>query len=91
MLKKAVIIISGKVQGVYYRHHTKEKAHQLGLKGTVTNLPDGKVRVVCEGTEHDIKTLRVWCTTGPAGALVTDVYMTWEPYSGEYKDFTIIY
>lgn len=91
MRKRAHITISGKVQGVYYRYHTRETARRLGLTGTVANRPDGTVQVVCEGREEDIGRLKAWCATGPAGALVTDVVVTWEPYSGEYQDFSIIY
>jgi len=45
------IYVSGRVQGVFYRSNTRKKALELGLKGWVRNLPDGRVEAVVEGEE----------------------------------------
>ncbi len=57
--------MTGIVQGVFYRYSTKRKADELGLAGTVRNLPDGSVEVVCEGDEKQIERLIEWCRQGP--------------------------
>lgn len=80
------IIISGKVQGVFYRQSTKEKAIQLGIKGYVKNLPDETVEVVANGDR--VNELIDWCRKGPEDAVVTDVKVV-EIESENYSDFTI--
>ena len=67
------LIISGKVQGVFYRVNTKKTARKLGLKGWVKNTPDGKVEAVISGEEQHNKAFIEWCKVGPARAEVTDV------------------
>jgi acylphosphatase len=85
------LIISGKVQGVYFRHHTLEKAMELGLKGWVKNRVDGKVEAVFEGAHEPVNEMIHWCRTGPAHANVTDVQETWEEPAGENIPFRIRY
>lgn len=80
------IIISGKVQGVFFRQSTKEKALKLGVNGYVRNLADGRVEVVAEGEK--VYELIEWCRKGPADAIVKDVEIT-EIEPGNYRGFTI--
>ena len=61
--------MTGIVQGVFYRSSTKRQADELGLAGTVRNLPDGSVEGVCEGDEKKIERLIEWCRTRPARRL----------------------
>ena len=49
------ITVSGRVQGVGFRWHTQRVASSLRLTGWVKNLPDGRVHLVCEGTEGDFR------------------------------------
>ena len=65
MIRRARIVVTGIVQGVFYRYSTKRKADELGLAGTVRNLPDGSVEIVCEGDEKEIERLIEWCRQGP--------------------------
>lgn len=65
--------ISGVVQGVFYRHHTKEQATLLGLTGWVKNLPDGRVEVLLFGEEEHILTMLEWLAKGPDRAIVTSL------------------
>jgi acylphosphatase len=67
------IIVTGKVQGVYFRQHTKEKALMLGLTGEVKNLPDGSVCITATGLKPQIDELISWCRTGPSRAIVTNI------------------
>lgn len=64
------IIVSGKVQGVFFRQGTKEKALTLGLTGKVSNLPDGTVHVIATGTSGALDLLAAWCRQGPPTAIV---------------------
>jgi acylphosphatase len=91
MKRKAVIVVSGIVQGVYYRYSTKDKADDLGLSGTVRNLPDGDVEVVAEGEQGQIEALIEWCKRGPRGARVDRIGVEWDEPTGTYADFSIVY
>jgi acylphosphatase len=73
MIQHLKIRIYGKVQGVFYRASTKEKADELGLKGFVRNEPDGSVYAEAEGTNEQLDKLINWCRQGPVGAKVVDV------------------
>ena len=64
-------IISGHVQGVFFRASTKQQAEQLGLTGYAKNLTDGKVEVVAFGEEPKIQQLQQWLWLGPEHAQVT--------------------
>ena len=67
------------------------RAEELGLGGTVRNLRDGGVHIVCEGTEEGIKEVIEWCERGPGGAIVKRVDVTWAEYTGEFKYSRILY
>ncbi|MFL1895823.1 acylphosphatase [Aquimarina sp. 2-A2] len=67
------ITVYGKVQGVWYRKHTLEKAIALGLKGYVKNQSNGSVYIEAEGSKEQLKELLTWCATGPELASVTQV------------------
>jgi len=89
--KRVHILISGLVQGVWFRSSTRSKAIALGVKGWVRNLPDGRVEVMAEGKEKELKELIKWCYTGPPGASVRDVEVEWSKATGEFSDFVITY
>ena len=89
MKVRAHVIITGRVQGVYFRVYTKRKADSLDLKGWVRNLPDERVEAVFEGEEENVKDALNFCNHGPKYAMVEDVDLTWETYTGEYQDFQI--
>ncbi|MEX0448671.1 acylphosphatase [Spiribacter sp. 221] len=65
--------VRGRVQGVFYRASTQDRARALGLRGWAENLPDGSVRVVACGDEAAVSALGEWLWEGPAAAEVTDV------------------
>ena len=65
--------VRGKVQGVWFRASTQEKAQELGITGFAKNLPDGRVEVLACGEEKDLKSLFNWLHKGPSGATVDDV------------------
>ena len=67
------ITVSGKVQGVFYRQSTKEKALSLGITGTVENLKNGDVYIIATGTAEQLAALTTWCHKGPSRAVVSNV------------------
>lgn len=66
-------LISGKVQGVFFRASTREQALSLGVSGYARNLADGRVEVMACGEKDAVDRLRGWLTRGPAGARVTAI------------------
>lgn len=66
-------VVTGKVQGVFYRQNTQNKAQSLGVTGWVRNLPNGTVECVLCGEEEDVNALCDWLWLGPDVAQVTDV------------------
>ena len=88
---RARVIVEGRVQGVFFRHHAQEMAVKLGLKGWVKNLRDGDVEAVFEGDQEKVNQMIRWCHQGPPQARVTRVQQTWEHYKGEFKDFSVCY
>lgn len=83
------MLISGKVQGVYYRASTNLEAKRLGLSGWVMNLHDGRVAVEAEGPEADVEALIRWCRQGPPEAVVTDVVITELPLMASTTPFEV--
>ena len=67
------ILVSGKVQGVFFRQGTKELAGLEGITGEVSNTPDGKVFIQATGTPAQLGKLLEWCRQGPPKAIVTSV------------------
>jgi acylphosphatase len=88
---KAHVLITGKVQGVYFRYKTRDEAKKYGVNGWVRNLPDGRVEAVFEGNKENVDELIDFAGKGPSGAKVLDVNVNWQDYSGEFKDFKVIY
>jgi acylphosphatase len=75
----ARFLVSGKVQGVFFRASTRERALDLGLSGRATNLPDGRVEVVAEGEAAALDALEAWLQHGPPMARVNRVERsTWD-------------
>ena len=68
-----IIQVYGKVQGVWYRASTRNKARELGLCGIVRNEADGSVYIEAEGPEAAIEALREWCKQGPPHARVEHI------------------
>lgn len=85
------LLISGRVQGVYYRKNAKQEAKKLGLTGWVKNLPDRRVEVVAEGEEEKVEKFIDWCKKGPSLAIVRNVTIERQPPTGGFQDFNIRY
>ncbi len=77
-------LVSGKVQGVWFRAGTQDQAKELGLTGWAKNLPDGRVEVIACGEKEKIMQLYEWLKKGPELAKVTEVTfeeVTWQEHS----------
>ena len=91
MRARAHVVVSGDVQGVFFRQETKRQAEAHGVSGWVRNRDDGSVEAVFEGEKQDVKALVEFCKHGPSGAMVTNVDVKWENFTGEFNDFKILY
>ncbi len=88
---RAHAIISGRVQGVFYRAETQKAARQHGVTGWVKNRADGTVEAVFEGSENDVASMIEWCKSGSSQARVENVDVDWEGYTGEFSAFDVAY
>ena len=66
-------LVSGRVQGVFFRASTQREAQKLGLTGYARNLPDGTVEVLACGEQSAVATLKEWLWVGPPASRVSDV------------------
>ena len=88
MLQTISIIVTGKVQGVWYRKYTAEKAMELGISGYVKNLPDDSVYILATGIEEKLNALVQWCYIGSPKSKVEKVEVKEEPLR-KFNDFKI--
>ena len=84
-------LISGYVQGVCFRYYTVQKANDLGLKGFVRNLANGRVEVVAQGNKAVLLQLLEWLQKGPSGASVEGVESGWGKAGKKFENFSIKY
>lgn len=91
-MEKARLFVKvfGIVQGVNFRHETKELAHQLGLQGWIKNCKDKTVEIEAEGGKEKLQLLLTWSKKGPASACVKGVNEEWKEYQSEFNDFEIV-
>ncbi len=76
-ISRARLTISGRVQGVFYRQTTRDKARSLGLSGWVRNMPNGTVEAEASGEHERVEELIAWCKQGPPSATVSAVQVEW--------------
>ena len=89
MQQTICILVKGKVQGVFYRQSTRQKAKELQLTGSVKNLPDESVEIIATGPSVQLQQLIEWCRHGPPKAIVIDLIVT--PLSLQsFNDFSIV-
>lgn len=90
-MKTVKAIVTGRVQGVWYRAHTRDKARELGLQGYVRNLPNGDVEILVHGEETVVDALIDWSWVGPPMARVSDVRVEPLDESVGYTGFEVRY
>ncbi len=88
---RAHVIISGRVQGVFFRMETLKAAHLYGVSGWVRNKADGTVEALFEGDKTSVDLILKWCQEGSPPAKVEKTEVNWKDYTGEFKEFKIAY
>ncbi len=88
-MERVHLLVTGRVQGVWYRASTREQACSLGLVGWVRNLRDGRVEIVAEGSRELLESLVEWAHEGPPSAQVEDVASRWSEASLQFADFEV--
>lgn len=88
-LKQVLVVVRGRVQGVFFRASTQREARRLGLVGWVANRADGAVELCAEGEEGALQELVAWAHHGPSGARVDEVDVQWRGFGGDHSDFRI--
>ena len=89
MKVRAHILVSGWVQGVFFRSETKREAEKLGMKGWVRNLYDSRVEAVFEGEEDVVNQVIEFCREGSPHSRVKDVDVKWESDKKKFQGFRI--
>jgi len=83
------LIVSGKVQGVFFRATAKDVADEIGITGWVKNAEDGNVEIIANGNDEQLQKFIDWCKKGPPKAIVTDIKIA--PVDDEvFERFTVI-
>lgn len=90
-MKRMHVIISGRVQGVFFRAETQRAAKDFNLTGWVRNMADGRVEAVFEGDDTNVDKMIAWCHSGPPAARVEEVAVNEEPCTDIFQDFSITY
>lgn len=90
-MKRVHVHISGRVQGVGFRHFTRVNAEELDLGGWVMNMPDGRVEAVFQGGEQAVDTIVERCRRGPRSARVSTVEVEEEAPDPEMTSFDVRY
>ena len=90
-MKKVRTIVTGRVQGVWYRARTRDQAVGLGVTGFVRNLPDGSVEIVAQGDDKKVDALMDWARQGPPMAEVSGLRISEAPEDEKLSTFEVRY
>jgi acylphosphatase len=88
-MTRAELLISGLVQGVFYRASAQQQGLRLGLSGEVRNLATGDVEAIVEGPKERIEEFIAWCRRGPPAARVENVQVRWTAPRGEFRTLRV--
>jgi len=86
---RAHIKLSGRVQGVAFRYYARDIAHKLRVGGWIRNLENGDVESVIEGKKVSVQQMIAWCKKGPSLAVVENIEIDWQTYTGEFSEYYI--
>jgi len=78
---EARVVVSGRVQGVFFRASTRDVAVRYGVRGFVRNLPDGRVEAVLQGDRGAVEKVVAFMREGPPGAYVEEAAVEWRTSS----------
>lgn len=90
MMKRVLINVQGKVQGVCFRRFTQSKANELGITGYVVNNKNGSVNILAQGACPAVDKLIEWCSHGSGEAQVDKVDVQEDEENEIYLDFSIL-
>lgn len=90
MKRRISLHITGRVQGVFFRHGARSEAQRLGILGWVRNEADGSVRIAAEGEERNLREFAKWCKTGTERSRVENIEEEWQDATGEFENFEIL-
>ena len=88
-MRRVRCLVSGRVQGVFFRGATQERMRALGVRGWVRNLPDGRVEALVEGDESQLADALAFLRRGPRAAAVDRVEVVDAPGETVPADFEI--
>ena len=88
-MKRIHVWVSGVVQGVGFRYFTIRQAREVGVSGWVKNTYDGKVEIIAEGEEWQLKEFTENVKVGPSHSSVSGVEVQEEKYQNEFKEFEV--
>lgn len=86
---EAHVIVSGRVQGVWFRGNTQRAAAAAGVRGWVRNLPDRRVEAVLQGERTEVESVIDFMRIGPPGSAVIDCVVSWRPAGEVFHGFDI--
>ena len=89
-MRRIEVIVTGQVQGVWFRSYTQEKARELGITGWVRNASDGTVTIVAEGNDKLLIKLTKWLEIGSPDAKVDTLKVNWGDSKGKLNSFEVI-
>ena len=89
--KSVHILVTGKVQGVFFRQATKVIAIKNHVTGWVKNLESGQVEILLEGEDQNVNSIVEWCHNGPANSRVDEIKIEQQKFSGQYSNFEVRY
>ena len=85
------LLVSGNVQGVFFRQALKVIAKKNNVLGWVRNLKDGRVEAMLEGDNKFINSVIEWTRIGPANSRVDDIEVSNEEFKNEFSTFDVLY
>ena len=85
------LLVSGKVQGVFFRQALKVVAKKNNIVGWVRNLTDKRVEAILEGDSESVSLVIKWARIGPANSRVDDIEVTNEGFKNEFLTFEVLY
>ena len=84
------ILVSGKVQGVFFRQALKVIAKKNNVSGWVRNLPDKRVEAIVEGDSKSVNLVVEWAKIGSANSHVDDIQISNEEFRNEFSTFEVL-
>lgn len=88
---EAHVVVSGRVQGVWFRGNTRRVAAAAGVRGWVRNLPERRVEAVLQGERAAVESVIDFMRIGPPGASVIDCVVSWRPAGERFDGFDVRY